>query len=308
MKTRNWLQRSLADVKQNKWLYIFVLPGIAFFFTFCYIPMYGVLAAFQDFKITKGVFGSKWIGLLRFREFFNSPTFSQLMVNTVCISLLKLLFGFPAPIILALLFNEVRLKKFKRVTQTISYLPFFLSWSVAGGIWMEIFAQEGPINQALRWLGVIDKPVLWMGLPNLFWGILVGTDIWKGVGFGSVLYLAALTSVDPCLYESAVIDGANRLQKMWHISLPTIAPVMAVQFILSTPGILSAGFDQIMVMRTPLVNSISRIIDIYVYEMGIVAGDYTAATVVGLFKSVIGLILLLISTRLINKFSEERMF
>lgn len=301
-----WWRRALHDVRLNKWLYLFALPGIVSYIVFGYLPMYGVLAAFTKYDIVKGLAGSKWVGFDNFVKFFHSTSFELLMRNTVCISLLKMLFGFPAPILLALLFNEVRSRTFKRVTQTLSYLPYFLSWAVAAGIWMEILSLNGPVNQLLMALGLVDEGIIWFGKPEYFWAIVVGTDVWKNVGFGTVLYLAALTSVNPELYESAVIDGANRAQLMLHISLPAMAPVIIVQLILMMPGILNAGFDQILIMKTPLVNDVARIIDTYVYEQGIVNGDYTMATTVGLFKSVVGLIMLVLSNFVIGRVSGER--
>lgn len=301
-----WIRRIARDIRTNKWLYLFTIPGVIFYIIFCYYPMYGVLIAFTDFNIVEGILKSEWVGLDNFIDFFTSTSFPMLMRNTICISLLKLVFGFPAPIILALLFNEVKNKIFKRVTQTISYLPFFISWAVAAGIWMEVLSLQGPVNQALLSLGLVDAPVLWLGEPKLFWGILVFTDIWKGVGFGTVLYLAAITSINPELYESAVIDGANKFKQILYITLPSIAPVVFVQFILATPGILNAGFDQILIMSNSLVTDVSQIIDTYVYWQGIVNADYAAATTVGLFKSIVGLILLLTANAITRKFSDER--
>ncbi|OUS77111.1 hypothetical protein B1748_08120 [Paenibacillus sp. MY03] len=297
------------ELWSNRYLYLFVLPGIVWFLVFCYQPMYGVLIAFKDYDIIKGVFASEWVGWDNFEEFFNSPNFSVVMTNSIAISLLKLVFGFPAPILLAILLNEVRNIVFKRVAQTISYLPFFVSWVVVAGIWYELFSTDGGvINNLLLSLGFIKEPIFWFGDPDLIWGMIVASDVWKGIGFGTIIYLASIMSVNTELYESAVIDGANRFKQIWHITLPAIRPTIILLFILNMAGILDAGFEQVYVMQNPMLLDKAEIIDTYVMKMGIFRAQYEMATAVGVFKSVIGMIALFTLNFLIKKTGEEGIF
>ncbi|WP_214626358.1 ABC transporter permease [Paenibacillus agaridevorans] len=297
------------ELWSNRYLYLFVLPGIIWFLVFCYQPMYGVLIAFKDYDIIKGVFASEWVGWDNFKEFFNSPNFSVVMTNSIAISLLKLVFGFPAPILLAILLNEVRNIVFKRIAQTISYLPFFVSWVVVAGIWYELFSTDGGVvNNLLVFLGLIKEPIFWFGDPDLIWGMIVASDVWKGIGFGTIIYLASIMSVNTELYESAVIDGANRFKQIWHITLPAIRPTIILLFILNMAGILDAGFEQVYVMQNPMLLDKAEIIDTYVMKMGIFRAQYEMATAVGVFKSVIGMIALFTLNFLIKKTGEEGIF
>jgi len=297
------------ELWNNRYLYLFVLPGVVWFLVFCYQPMYGVLIAFKDYDILKGVFASEWVGFDNFREFFTSPNFSVIMTNSIAISLLKLLFGFPAPILLAVLLNEVRNMVFKRVAQTISYLPFFVSWVVVAGIWYELFSTDGGVvNNLLVSLGFSKEPIFWFGDPNLIWGMIVASDVWKGIGFGTIIYLASIMSVNTELYESAVIDGANRLKQIWHITIPAIRPTIILLFILNMAGILDAGFEQVYVMQNPMLLDKAEIIDTYVMKMGIFRAQYELATAVGVFKSVIGMIALFTLNFLIKKTGEDGIF
>lgn len=295
------------EIWSNKWLYIFVIPGVLWFLIFCYQPMYGILIAFKKYDIARGVFASQWIGFKHFIDFFNDTNFRNIMINTVGISLLKMIFGFPAPIILALLLNEVRNVIFKRITQTISYLPFFVSWVVVFGVWYELLSVDdvGLINSLLRNIGLIKESVFWFGDPKYFWGIVVISDIWKGVGFGTIIYLAALSGINPEIYESALIDGASKLRQVWHITLPSIRPTILMLFIFGIGGLLNAGFDQIFVMQNPMVAERSEIIDTYVATRGIFRANYELATAIGLFKSVIGVILLFSTNFIVKILGEE---
>lgn len=297
------------ELWNNRYLYLFVIPGIVWFLAFCYQPMYGVLIAFKDYDILEGIFASEWVGLANFKEFFNSPNFSVIMTNSIAISLLKMLFGFPAPIILAILLNEVRNTVFKRVTQTISYLPFFVSWVVVAGIWYELFSTDGGVvNNMLIAIGLIREPIFWFGNPDLFWGMVVASDIWKGIGFGTIIYLASIVSVNMDQYESAVIDGANRLRQIWHITLPAIRPTIILLFILNMAGILDAGFEQVYVLQNPMLLDKAEIIDTYVMKMGIFRAQYELATAVGVFKSIIGMIALFTVNFLVKKMGEDGIF
>ncbi|RED65349.1 MULTISPECIES: sugar ABC transporter permease [Cohnella] len=297
------------ELWNNRYLYLFVVPGVIWFLIFCYQPMYGVLIAFKDYDILEGVFASEWVGLANFKEFFNSPNFQVILTNSIAISLLKMLFGFPAPIILAILLNEVRNRVFKRVTQTISYLPFFVSWVVVAGIWYELFSTDGGVvNNLLVSLGVIKEPIFWFGNPDLFWGMVVASDIWKGIGFGTIIYLASIVSVNMDQYESAVIDGANRLRQIWHITLPAIRPTIILLFILNMAGILDAGFEQVYVFQNSMVLDKAEIIDTYVMKMGIFRAQYELATAVGVFKSIIGMMALFAVNFLVKKLGEDGIF
>lgn len=296
-------------VWDNKWLYLFLIPGVVWYLIFYYRPMYGILIAFMDYDIVSGVFGSKWVGLQHFIDFFRDYNFKSIMTNTVGISLLKLIFGFPAPIIFALLLNEIKNRNFKRISQTISYLPYFVSWVVVAGIWYELLSVDGGvINSLLMNLGFVNEPVYWFGRPEYFWGIVTVSDIWKNIGWNAIIYLAALSGIDPELYESSVLDGANRLQQTFYITLPCIRSTIAVLFIFAIGNIMNAGFDQIYVMQNAAVNDRSQIIDTYVMLNGILGANYSISTAVGLFKSLIGLSFLFITNRVIKSLGEEGIF
>jgi len=292
---------------RNKYLYLFILPGLVWFLIFCYQPMYGLLIAFKDYDIAEGIMASKWVGFKYFVEFFQEPNFKNIMTNTICISLLKLVFSFPAPIILALLINEVTNMKYKRVVQTISYLPFFVSWVVVAGIWYELLTIDygGFVNTLLQELGLIKEPIFWFGDPKYFWGIVVVSDIWKGVGFGTIIYLAALAGINQELYESAVIDGAGKMRQTWYITLPGIKPTIILLFIMGIGNFLNAGFEQIYVLQNPAIAERAEIIDTYVMTAGIFRSNYEIATAVGIFKSVIGVILLFTTNFLVKLTGEE---
>jgi len=297
----------VRDIVKDKWLYIFVLPGIVWFFIFCYVPMYGVVTAFQDFKISKGIWGSRWVGFDNFIRFFTSISFGRIMTNTLSISLLNLAICFPAPIIMALLVNELRNKSFKRTVQTISYMPFFMSWTVVAAIWFELLSVDrgGTVNMLLMNLGLIKEPIFFFGASKYFYSIIVLSNLWKGVGFGMIIYLAAIAAVNTELYEAAAIDGCGRLRQVWHIILPAIKPTILVLFILTVPGILNAGFEQIYAMQNNMVKDVSLVIDTYVLEIGIRNARYGLAASIGLFKSLVGLIMLLTTNFIIKKFGED---
>jgi len=308
-KNFNRKQTLGKELWRNRYLYLFVLPGVLWFLVFNYQPMYGIIIAFKDYDIIKGVFASEWVGFAHFREFFDSPNFKVILTNSIAISLLKMIFGFPAPIILALLLNEVRNAIFKRVSQTVSYLPFFVSWVVVAGIWYELFSTDGGlINNMLVALGMIKEPIFWFGDPDLFWGMVVASDIWKSIGFGTIIYLAAISSVNPELFESAVIDGANRMRQIWHIMIPAIRPTIILLLILNMAGILDAGFEQVYVLQNPMVLDKAEIIDTYVLKMGIFRAQYELATAVGVFKSLIGMFALFVVNFIVKRLGEDGIF
>jgi putative aldouronate transport system permease protein len=283
---------------QYRVLYFMLLPGIVYFIIFHYIPMYGVTLAFKDFIIKEGIIGSPWVGLKHFEKAFTDPYFFQILKNTLLISIYKLIFGFPVPIIFAILVNEVSSLRFRKAVQTASYLPHFISWVVMGGIFIMIFSFNGPINELIKLFG--GNPVLFMADERYFRSLLVVTDIFKSFGWGSIIYFAAISGIDPQLYEAAVIDGAGRWKRTTMITLPMLVPVIAIMLILSMSSILDAGFDQIFNMYNSSVLNVSDIIDTYVYRKGLVEMQYSYSSAVGLFKSLIALILVLVVNRIVR--------
>ncbi|NGZ76843.1 ABC transporter permease [Saccharibacillus alkalitolerans] len=275
-------------------LQLMVLPPLLFIFVFSYIPMYGVLMAFQDYSLFEGFSGSPWVGFKHFEMFFAAPEFWTVIRNTVIISLLKLLIGFPAPIILALMLNEVKSRVFKRTVQTISYLPHFLSWVIVSGFVMSLLSTEnGSVNILLQSLNLIKEPINFLSLPEYFWTILVTTGVWKEIGFASIVYLAAIAGVDPHLHEAAAMDGAGKLRQIFSVTLPTIMPVVIVFLILAIGNLLSAGFEDILLLGSnPVLRDVGDVLDTYVYRTGIQNNRYSYATAAGLFKSLLGVLLL----------------
>jgi putative aldouronate transport system permease protein len=299
-KTKTLWQRIVAA----KWLLLMLTPGLALIIIFNYGPMYGLLMAFEDFQVTKGIWGSPWVGLKHFEEFFQNQMALRALRNTLFISFLKLLFGFPAPILLALIFNEIRDGLFKRFSQTISYMPHFVSWIVFAALITGMLSPStGAVNAVLKMIGI--EPIYFMAKPNWFIVVLVASEIWKEIGWGAIIYLAALTDVDPTLYEAAIVDGATRLQRMVHISVPLLLPIAALLLILRLGGILSAGFDQIFNMYNPQVYQAADIIDTYVYRSGLLDLKYSFAAAVGFFKSAVGLVLVLIVNEVARRMSDR---
>ncbi|MCZ8523920.1 MULTISPECIES: ABC transporter permease [Paenibacillus] len=276
---------------------LMVWPPLLLIFVFSYIPMYGVLMAFQDYNIFGGMNDSPWVGLKHFNMFFQSPEFMTVMRNTLVISLLKLIVGFPAPILLALMLNEVKHAMFKRVVQTVSYLPHFLSWVIVAGFVMSMLSTDnGSVNIALVAAGLIDEPVNFLSLPQYFWTVLVATGVWKEIGFASIVYLAAIAGIDPHLYEAAEMDGAGKLKQMFLITIPCMMPVIIIFLILAIGNLLNAGFEDILLIGVnPVLREVSDVIDTYVYRVGIQNSRYSYATAVGLFKAVISVGLLAVA-------------
>lgn len=283
-------------------LQLMVIPALIFIFIFSYVPMYGIVIAFKDYDIFQGLNASPWVGLDNFKEFLRAEEFRTVMRNTLAISFLKLAIGFPAPILLALMLNEVRIPIFKRLVQTISYLPHFLSWVIVSGFVLTMLSSDyGSLNIALEKLRLIDEPVNWLTIPNYFWGILIATGLWKGIGFGSIVYLAAISGVNPDLYEAADIDGAGRLRKIFSITLPCILPVVSIFLILAIGDLLSAGFEDILLLQNDIVRDVSDVLDTYVYRIGIKNSLFSYAAAVGLFKAVISVVLLTFANALARR-------
>lgn len=293
--------KKAVDYLKNHWqLYLMFLPAAALLIVFNYVPMYGVVLAFKDFSPRAGIVGSPWVGLKNFRALFADPYFFTVLGNTLKISLLKFVCGFPVPIILALMLNEVRSSKFKRTVQTFSYLPYFISWVVVAGILINICSVEGGVvNQIIQFFG--GKPVNFFGNGKAFLVLVIISDIWKGAGWGTIIYFAALSSIDPVLYEAASIDGANRWQRMAHITVPSLGPAVSINLIMTCSNFMYAGFDQIFNLYNRTVYESADIIDTYVYRIGITDGNYQMSTALGLFNSVISLVLILLANKLIKK-------
>ena len=300
-----------SALRSEKWrrakrmyaLYLLFLVPLVILIIFRYVPIYGLSIAFVDYRYAKGMLGSPWNNFEHFRQLFANPYFARLFRNTVIISVLKLVFGFPAPIILALIINEVQSASFKRTVQSISYLPHFLSWVVLSGIIIEMLSpQRGIVGYIYTLLGM-EAPVI-LYSQGLFRPMLVVTAMWQGVGWGAVIYLAAIAGINPELYESATVDGANRLQMAVRITVPSLIPVIVVLFILNLGYLMEAGFDQILNLYNPLVWEVADIIDTFVYRKGILDRQYDYATAVGLFKSLVGVCLLVATNMIIRRFSE----
>ncbi|MGN7165364.1 ABC transporter permease [Paenibacillus cellulositrophicus] len=291
--------------KKNKYLFLLLAPVLLWYGIFHYAPMYGIQLAFKDFYIMKGIWASPWVGVKHFHYMFAmSPDFWNIMRNTLVISFYHIVFGFPAPIILALLFNEIRFSLFKKIAQTISYLPHFLSWIVLGGILIMLLSPNtGVVNDLIKMLGF--QPIYFLGDESYFRFTLVVSAIWKEVGWGMIIYLAALAGVDQQLYEAAVIDGANRWKQTLYITIPSILPVISILLILRVGGILDAGFDQILNLYSPAVYGVSDILDTYVYRVGLQNGQYSLTTAVGLFKNVVALVLVLSTNFIVKKMGQE---
>ena len=280
---------------REQWdLQLMVIPGIIFIFIFSYIPMYGIIMAFQDYNIFTGVMESPWAGLKHFKMFFTAPEFNSVIRNTLVISFLKLLIGFPAPIILALMLNEVRNMAFKRIVQTVTYLPHFLSWVIVSGFVMSILSTDnGSLNILLQKINMIDEPIGFLNFPKYFWTILITTNVWKEIGFSSIVYLAAIAGVDQQMYEAASLDGAGRFRQMYLITIPSIMPIIIIFLILAIGNLLSAGFEDILLLgANPVVRNVSDVLDTYVYRIGIRNSLFSYATAVGLLKAVISVGLL----------------
>ncbi|URN96234.1 MAG: ABC transporter permease subunit [Candidatus Pristimantibacillus lignocellulolyticus] len=298
----------------KQWDYqLMILPAILFLLIFSYGPMWGVLMAFQDYNIFKGFSASEWVGFKHFDMFFNSPEFWRIMRNTFVISFLKLLVGFPAPIILALMLNEIGNVAFKKIVQTITYIPHFMSWVVVSGLVFSMLAVDnGPVNDILLQFNLIKEPISWLSIPEYFWQIIVGTNVWKEIGFGSIVYLAAIIGIDPALYEASAIDGASRVKQIFTITLPSIAPVIMIFLILGVGNTLNAGFDDIMMLTRNLNNGVlmpvAEVIDTYVYQMGIMNQRYSYATAAGLFKSILSVTLLVLANSLARRFNQESLW
>jgi len=301
-KTNVWKR-----VLQYKYMYLLFLPLLAFYVIFCYAPMYGVILAFKSYDYAGGILGSPWIGMDNFRQLFEHPEFATAFANTIIISFGRLIFEFPIPIILALFINEIRGSGYKRVMQTIYTFPHFLSWVIVYGLCFNLFSHDGIFNQLMNIMGLKSTQLLQD--PKTFRAFLFISDNWKEMGYGTIIYLAAITGISPELYEAGKIDGANRWQLMHYITWPSIKPTVAIMLVLSVAGMMNAGFDQIFNMDNAAVRGVSDIIDTLVFRLTFVLGaDFGFTTAIGLFKSVINLILMLVANKVVKNLTGKGIY
>ena len=297
----------LREYKKHKYLFLLLLPVITYFIVFHYIPMYGTIIAFKDFYPRLGVFGSEWVGLKHFRQLFTGIYFLPVLRNTLIISLGKLVFGFPAPIILCILLNEVRSKHFKKWVQTITYLPHFISWVILAGIVIEVLSpSRGFVNYFLELIGL--EPIFFLGSKQWFRSVVVGSSIWRNAGWQTIIYMAAIVGIDPQLYESAELDGAGRFQKIFHITLPSITPTIVIMLIFAVGNIILDDFDQIYNLLNAQVMDVGDVIGTYTYRVGLQQMNYSYATAVGLFKNIVAMVLVIMSNTMAKRMSGNSLW
>lgn len=296
-------RKTKALLKEYYQLYLILIPAVVYFILFNYIPMYGVSMAFREYQFDKGLFFSPWVGLKYFEAFFSYYNFWGLIRNTLLINFFKLIIAFPFPIIFALMINEVRQPRLKKAFQTVSYLPHFISWVVAIIIFQQFLSLDGIFNEIRESMGL--EPIFYMNETSYFYPIMFLSYVWKTVGFNAIIYLAALTSIDPSLYEAATVDGASKMKQILYISIPSILPLATMLFVLNLGTVLSAGYDQIYLLQTPGNKGVSEILDTYVIEMGFRGGEFGYATAAGLFQSVIGCILVVATNLFTKKMSQS---
>jgi len=296
------------EVKRQKvllfWAEVMVMYGIIFY----YAPLAGWLMAFQDYKPKDGLFGSEFIGIAKFVRLFSDATFLRVIRNTLAMGVLNLVASLSMAILFAILLNEIRSKRSKKVVQTISYLPHFLSWIIVTGILHDALSTSGIINELLLKFGVLDQPLNFFAHPKYFWPIVAFANVWKETGWNAILYLAAITSIDPSLYEAAAIDGAGRFAKIKYVTLPGIKPTIIITLLMNVGNVLNAGFEIQYLLGNGLVQSVSQTIDIYVLKWGISQGDYAIGTAAGIFKSVVSIVLIVIANQIAKRNGEERLF
>ncbi|OXM86981.1 ABC transporter permease [Paenibacillus rigui] len=288
-------------------LYFISIPGIIYFFIFKYIPLFGSVIAFQDYNIFQGIMGSKWVGLAHFEKMFAHYDFLRILKNTLLIGLYDLIFAFPAPIILALLLNELRVIVYKRVLQTVVYMPHFLSWVIVSGIAIGILSPStGIVNQFLSWLGF--EPIYFLGEDSYIRSILIGAGMWRDSGYGTIIYLAALAGINPDLYEAAEVDGANRWRQTISITLPSLMPTIVILFLMHIGKFLDFGIERVLVFLNPLNIVNGEILDTYIYKAGLLGQQYSYTTAIGLFNSIVGLTLIVVGNMLSKKATGEGLY
>ncbi|TDF96257.1 ABC transporter permease [Paenibacillus piri] len=291
----------------HKYMYLLALPGVLYFIIFKFVPMWGLLLAFKEYNPYSGFTGSEWVGFKYFSELFSDANFYIMMRNTFAINIFGLVFLFPIPILLALMLNEVRHETFKRFNQSIVYLPHFLSWVVVASMTFFILSTDvGIINKLISESG--HETISFLSNPNYFWGLLTAQSMWKEAGWGTIIFLAAMAGVDPQRYEAAVVDGANRWRQIWHITLPAIRPTIIILLILRLGHMADVGFEQILLMMNPLVLSVAEVFDTYAYTHGILKGQISMGITVGMFKGVVGFVLVIVSNYIVKKLGHEGIY
>lgn len=306
MNKKSLGKRIVEDFKRHKYKYLIIIPVIIYFYLFHYRAMYGIVIAFKNYRPTLGIDRSPWVGLLHFKSFFNDVNFGRVLGNTLQISFASLCFSFPAPILLALLLNEVKCQWFKKTVQTITYMPHFISMVVLCGMITQFTMSSGLFGDIIAFFG--GERINMLADKDYFYPIYVLSGIWAGIGWGSIIYLAALAGIDQEQYESARIDGAGRLAQMWYITLPGLLPVISIQLIMRIGSLLSVGHEKILLLYQPLTYEVADVISTYVYRRGLLAADYSYGSAVGLFNSAVNIILLLISNKISKKVGQSGLF
>ena len=299
-------KRLALDLKNNWLIYLMALPALIYFFVYCYKPIGGLIIAFKDYKITGTIWEAEWVGFEHFIEFFDSYYFGRLLRNTLTISLTTLVFSFPVPIIFALLLNEMRCLKFKKLAQTITYIPHFISIVVICGLILDFTSVDGLINTIIKLCG--GEPIAFLSKADWFVPVYVISDIWQSFGWNSIVFMAALTAVDPSLYEAARLDGASRLQQIWHISLPSILPTVVTMLVLRMGQVMNVGYEKIMNLYNSSTYRTADVISTYVYRMGILGADYSSSAAIGLFNSVVSVILVILANKVSRKLTETSLW
>lgn len=305
---RPYARPLMRDLKRDRYMYLLILPGILVVFLFSYLPMYGIVLAFKEYKIKSGIMFSPWAGMTNFTRFFGRSVAKDVVLNTLFIGVTQLAITFPIPIVLALLLNELRNKRYRRTIQSIIYLPHFISWIIVYSLLYSLFSMtSGMVSKLLLSVGI--QPYNLLSNPNSFYGMLYSTSIWKEAGWGTIIYMAAISGVDQEMYEAAFLDGANRFQQCWYITLPAIAFSVTTMLILNVGSVMGANFDQIMNLRTEATRTtVAQVIDTYVYDMGVERGQYDLSTAVGLFQQLVNCVLLFLSNFVVQKVSGEGFF
>lgn len=300
-------RRRMRRIWTNRYLYLLLTPCVVYFLVFNYVPMFGLVTAFQEFKYSKGIFGSPWVGLKQFEYLFGLKDFYRVLGNSIALSVLRLVICFPVPIILSLMLNEIPFPRYKRVTQTLIYLPYFISWVVIGGILVNLLSPSwGIVNMFIKALG--GEPVFFLGKAQYFRGIALVSYVWKQAGWDTIIYLAAITAINPDLYEAATIDGASRVKRIWHVTLPGIRSTIVILLLLSVGGLMNNGFEQIRILQNGSNLQVSDVFETYTYRVGLVNGRLSFASAVGFFNSAVGFVLLVCANFIARLCGEEGIF
>ena len=302
---RYW-ERLRSDLVRDKWLYLLLFPGLVYFLVFKYLPMWGLVIAFENYVPYSGVLGSQWVGWKWFEYFFKFPSWTRYLSNTLILSVMNIVFYFPAPIILALLLNEMRSLRYKKLLQTLLYVPHFISIVIVVSITFVIFGSSGIVYKLTEQL--LGHSINYLGSPDTFRWMIIGQTIWKETGWGTIIFLAALTNVDTQLYEAAMVDGAGRLRRLWHITLPAIRSTIVLMLILRMGSMLDTGYDHLILMANALNRSASQTLDVFVYQQGIQQGQYSYAAAIGLMKSIVSVILVVSSNKIAHAMGEQGLY